>query len=405
MPNLFALTFILLTITIDAMGIGISFPVMPELMHEVTGADVGTASLWGGLLATAFAAMQFLFGPVIGNLSDRFGRRPVMLIALAVMALDYAIMAIAGSIWILLVGRMVAGMAAATIATGNAYIADISTPENRARNFGYVGAAWGVGFVLGPLLGGAAAGLGTRAPFWLAAALAGANMVFGLLVMPESLGSEKRRRFNLARANPFAAFRAVGRLPGLKPLLAIHFLYTIAYQSYGSVWSYFGTERFGWDGWWCGISLAAFGVSMVAVQGFAVQPAIRLVGTRRTAGWGMWLEVATFAFYGLVTSGFWALAFTPLAALGGVAGPALQGLMSNGTPDDQQGELQGVLTSVGSVAMGTAPMIMTAIFWYFTRDASPAYSPGAPFLLSGIIMIICVTVLSRASMPQVTHRT
>jgi DHA1 family tetracycline resistance protein-like MFS transporter len=393
MQSRLALAFILLTVAIDAIGIGITFPVMPELLEQVTGADISSASLWGGMLATSFAVMQFLFGPVVGNLSDRYGRRPVMLVALAVMAVDYAIMAVAGSVWLLLIGRIVAGVAAATYSTANAYVADITAPDDRAKNFGYIGAAFGVGFILGPLMGGFAAELGPRAPFWLAAFIAAANMAFGYFVLPESLTEDNRRAFSLKRANPFASFRAIGHLPGMKRYLIIMFFYTLAFQSYGSIWSFFGTERFGWNAWWNGLSLAAFGVCMAVVQSLGVAPAIQKWGAKRTAGYGMAVDAVAFGFYGFVTSGFWALVFTPIAAVAGVAGPALQGIMTNGTPDDQQGELQGVVASVSSVAMGVAPMIMTTIFWFFTRSGAPIYSPGAPFLLASGLMVICVAVL------------
>ena len=393
MQSRLALIFVLLTVMIDSIGIGIIFPVMPQLLESVTGADISASALWGGVLGTAFAAMQFLFGPVIGNLSDRYGRRPVMLAALAVMAFDYAVMAVAGTVWLLLIGRIVAGMAAATYSTANAYIADITAPEDRARTFGYIGAAFGVGFILGPLMGGFAAELGARAPFWLAAGIAAANLVFGWFVLPESLRAENRRAFSLGRANPFASFRAIGHLPGMRRYLVIMFLYTLAFQSYGSVWSFFGTERFGWNAWWNGMSLAAFGLCMALVQSLGVAPAIRAWGAKRTAAYGMAVDVGAFGFYGFVTSGFWALAFTPVGSAAGVAGPALQALMTNGTPEDQQGELQGVVTSASSVAMGVAPMVMTTIFWVFTRPGAAIYAPGAPFLLASALMAICVVVL------------
>ncbi len=393
MQNRLALLFILTTVMINSIGIGIIFPVMPELMREVTGADLSTASLWGGALATSFAVMQFLCGPIVGNLSDRFGRRPVMLIALVVMATDYLIMAVAGSVWLLLVGRIVAGAAAATYSTANAYVADLSAPDQRARNFGYIGAAFGLGFIAGPLLGGIAAEWGTRAPFWAAAAIAALNAIFGLVALPESLRAEKRRPFRLARANPFGSFRAIGQLPGLRRLLAIMLLYTVAFQSYPSIWAFFGTERFGWDAWWNGLSLALFGGFMVVVQGFLVAPAIRIWGERNTAAYGMTLEVVTFGFYGFVSSGFWALVFTPVASIAGIAGPALSGIMANATPDDQQGELQGVIASVSAIAMGLAPMLMTSVFWAFTHEGAAHYLPGAPFLLSGVLMVASVIVL------------
>lgn len=393
MQSRLALIFVLLTVMIDFIGIGIIFPVLPELLRSVTGANISSASLWGGVLATAFAVMQFLFGPMVGNLSDRYGRRPVMLAALAVMAFDYAVMSVAWSVWLLLVGRIVAGIAAATYPTANAYVADITAPEGRARMFGYIGAALGAGFILGPLIGGSVAGWGPRAPFVVAAVIAAANLVFGALVLPESLPADRRRPFDPARANPFAALRAIGHLPGLRRYLVIMFFYTLAFQSYASVWAFYGTERFGWDGWWNGLSLALFGACMVVVQAAGVAPAIHRWGEKRTAGYGMAIDVVAFGFYGFVSSGFWALIFTPIAAAAGIAGPALQGLMTNGTPDDQQGELQGVISSVSSVAMGLAPMLMTATFWLFTRPGTPLYLPGAPFLMSGVMMVVCVAVL------------
>ena len=388
-----ALIFILLTVAIDSIGIGIIFPVMPQLLTEVTVSDLSQAALWGGLLAAAFSAMQFLFGPVVGNLSDRYGRRPVMLVALAAMSADYFVMALAQTVWLLLVGRLIAGVAAATQATAMAFVADITPPDRRARSFGLIGAAFGLGFVLGPLMGGLLSLLGTRAPFWAAAAISAANLVFGLIVLPESLSAGRRRLFSWRRANPLAAFRAIGTLPGLRRYLVLMFLFTLAFASYPAVWSFYGAERFGWDGFWNGIALAVFGVSMALTQGLLVGPAIRRWGETRTAIYGTATDVVAFLFYGFVTSGLWALVFTPVAALAGVAGPAMQGLMSNAAPDDQQGELQGVLASVGAVGMSVAPLILTSVFWAFTRPGAAVYSPGAPFLLSGALMVVCVLVL------------
>ncbi len=391
-----ALLFILITVGIDATGIGIIFPVMPELLEQVTGADISQAALWGGVLATSYAVMQFLFGPVVGNLSDRYGRRPVLLIALAVMVVDYLIMALAPDVWVLLIGRMIAGIAAATIATANAYLADITGPEDRARVFGYLGAAFGIGFILGPLLGGISAELGVRAPFFLAAGIAAANLALGYFALPESLAPQNRRALSLARSNPLASFAAIGKLPGVRRYLVLIFIFTLAYQVYPSIWSFYGTARFGWDGWWNGLSLAAYGLCMVVVQAFCVAPAIRWWGEKRTTTYGLSVDVVAFGFYGFMTSGFWALVFTPIASISGVAGPALQSLMSNAAPADQQGELQGVVASVGAVAAGLSPMVMTSIFYAFTRPGAPVYAPGAPFLLAGALMVVCVVILMAA---------
>lgn len=240
------LVFIMITVVIDAMGIGLIMPVMPDLLTEVQGGSLANAAIWGGILSTSFAVMQFLFGPVIGGLSDRFGRRPVLLVSLVVMALDYVVMALAGSIWLLLAGRIVGGITAATHSTANAYIADISKPEDKAANFGLIGAAFGIGFVLGPVIGGLLAEYGTRAPFYAAAVLAALNAVFGYFVLKETVTDKIRRPFLWRRANPFGAFKALGQFPELKKLLFVFFIYQVAFGVYPAIWSYFGKARFGW---------------------------------------------------------------------------------------------------------------------------------------------------------------
>lgn len=391
-----AVVFILITMMIDAMGIGLIIPVMPDLFQEVGAGDLSKAALWGGILATAFAVMQFIFGPVIGGLSDRFGRRPVLLLSLVVMALDYLVMAIAGSIWLLLVGRMVGGITAATQATANAYMADISAPEDRAANFGLIGAAFGMGFVLGPLIGGLLAEFGTRAPFYAAAALAGLNAVFGYFVLKETLPQEKRRAFDWRRANPLGAFRHLGALPGLGPLLVVFFLYQVAFAVYPAIWSFFGKERFGWEPATIGLSLALFGIMMAIVQGGLIRPVMRLLGERGTVVYGHLFDIGAFLALAFVTSGTLALILTPLAALAAVITPALQGIMSKSVGPEAQGELQGALTSIGALAMILAPLAMTGTFAAFTHPEAAIYLPGAPFLLSaGLILVGLVVFLRR----------
>lgn len=385
-----AMGFVLATVFLDAMGIGLIFPVMPALLTEVTGSSLGGAALWGGLISTAFAVMQFLCGPLVGNLSDRFGRRPVLLASLAVMALDYVVMALAHSVWLLLLGRVVAGAASATHATANAFVADISAPDDRARRFGLIGAAFGAGFVAGPVLGGLAAGIDPRAPFWAAAALAAGNLAFGALVLPETL--PRPRAFRLAEANPLASLAALRRLPGLRLLLGVMFLYAITFAVWPAIWSFYGTAAFGWDARWIGLSLAVFGLAMAAAQALLVQPAISRLGERRTAILGMMFEVCSYSFYALVTSGIWALALTPLTALGGLTGPALGAMMSRRTPEDRQGELQGVNASINALAMILAPLIFTAIFDYFTGPAAPVFWPGAPMMVSALLMVVAMAV-------------
>lgn len=387
--------FIMFTVMIDAMGIGLIMPVMPDLLIEVGGGTLGAAALWGGVLATSFAAMQFLFGPVIGGLSDRYGRRPVLLVSLVVMALDYLLMAVAGTIWLLLIGRIIGGITAATHSTANAFIADISKPEDKAANFGLIGAAFGIGFVLGPLMGGVLAEYGTRAPFYAAAALAGLNAVFGFFVLKETVTDAIRRPFSLKRANPFGAFKALSKLPSIGPLLGVFFFYQVAFTVYPSVWAYFGKERFDWDPSTIGFSLGLFGIMIAIVQGVLIRPVLKYLGERGTVIYGLVFDAIAFGLLAIVTSGTLALILIPIAALAGVVTPALQGLMSRSVRDDQQGELQGALTSVGALAMIIAPLAMTTTFAGFTGDNAPIYLPGAPFILSMVLVIVAIALFIR----------
>ena len=388
--------FILITVVIDAMGIGLILPVMPDLIQSVEGPGLASAALWGGLLATIFAAMQFLFGPMIGALSDAYGRRPVLLLALGVMALDYLLMALAHTIWLLILGRIVGGITAATQSTASAYMADISKPHEKAANFGLIGAAFGVGFVIGPMLGGALAVWGVRAPFYAAALLAALNLGFGWLILPETVTDRIRRPFTLARANPLGALRHIAALPGLAPLLAVSFIYTMAFFVYPAIWAYYGQARFGWGPGMIGLSLGFFGIGIAIVQGLLMKPILRVLGERNTVIAGLAVDVGVFIFLGFVTSGWLALALTPLTALGSVAGPALQGIMSRRAADNQQGELQGVLTGVNAIATIIGPLLMTQTFWLFTAASAPIYLPGAPFLLAAGLVVLAVAVFMRA---------
>ena len=387
-----ALAFILITITIDAIGIGLIFPVMPDLIESVTGGTLSQAAVWGGILSTSYAVMQFLFGPVIGSLSDRYGRRPILLISLLVMSLDYLVMAVAPTIWLLLAARIVAGITAATYSTATAYIADITPPEKRGARFGLIGACFGVGFVAGPLIGGLLAAIDLHAPFYAAAALALANMAFGFFVLPETVTDATRRPFSLARANPLGALRAVSKLPGLKRVLTCFLILGIAMNVYPAIWAYYGQARFGWDSTMVGLSLALYGISFAVGQAVLVGPLIKRFGEHRAVHYGMWVDVTTLAALGLVTQGAHALIITPITALGGVVTPALQALASRAAPADAQGELQGVLASLNAIAMITSPLIMTNTFAAFTAPDAPVYSPGAPFLLASVLMIICLTL-------------
>lgn len=386
-----ALGFILVTLALDAMGIGLILPVMPDLIAEVGGTGLAGAAVWGGILAAAFAVMQFVFGPIVGALSDRYGRRPVLLVSLVVMCLDYLLMAVAGSIWLLLAARIIGGITAATQSTATAFIADITPPERKAARFGLVGAAFGAGFVLGPVIGGLLGEMGTRAPFVAAAALAGANALLGFLVLPETVTDRTRRPFRLARANPLSAFRGMAGLPGVGRFLALFFLYEFAFIVYPAVWAYFGKAAFGWSPGMVGLSLALFGISVAVVQAGLIRLILARLGEAGTILWGLGFNLLAFVVIAMVRDGQLALWLVPLTALGAVVTPALQAQMSKAAPDDRQGELQGVISSARSVAQILAPLAMTQIFWAFTSGDGPGF-PGAPFLVSAALMVLCLAV-------------
>ena len=380
--------FILLTVMIDAMGIGLIMPVMPDLLQDVQGAGLANAAIWGGILSTAFAIMQFLFGPFIGNLSDRFGRRPVLLLSLFVMAADYVVMAVAGSIWLLLAARIVGGIAAATHSTASAFMADTLPPEKRGQGFGLVSAAFGVGFVLGPAIGGFLGDLGPRAPFYAAAVLAGANFLFGLFILPETVTEKNRRPFSWKRANPLGALIKIRELPGLGRLLFVFFLYQVSFNVYPIIWSYFTTAQFGWDSAMIGLSLAAFGISMAIIQGGLIRIVLSRLGERRTVLLGFSFGILSFVLLVIVKNGFVALALTPICALAAMSAPAIQAIMSQDTSADAQGELQGIIASINALAMILSPLIMTNIFAAFTAENAEIYLPGAPFLASLTLLLI-----------------
>lgn len=384
--------FILLTVLIDAMGIGLIIPVMPDLLQEITQGDLAQASRWGGILTASFAIMQFLFGPLIGNLSDRYGRRPVLLLSLAILALDYVVMAVAGSIWLLLAGRIVGGITAATQSTANAYMADISEAGQKAQRFGLIGAAFGLGFVIGPVIGGILGEFGTRAPFWAAGALAAANGIFGYFVLRETVTDAIRRPFEWRRANPLGAFSKLGQLPGIRRGLVIFFLYQVAFGVYPAIWAYFGQAKFDWTPGMVGLSLGLFGIMMALVQGWLIRRILAWLGERGTVIYGLVFDIAAFGAIAFAATGTIALILTPLAALGAVITPALQGLLSQTVGANQQGELQGALTSAGALAMIISPLLMTEIFARYTAENAVVYFPGAPFIVSLLLILVALVV-------------
>ena len=399
--------FILVTVVLDAMGIGLILPVMPDLLMEVGASDVAKAALWGGVLSAVYAVMQFLFSPTIGSLSDRFGRRPVLLISTAVLCLDYVIMALAGTLGWLLIGRIIGGIAAATHATAIAYMADISAPEKKSANFGLISACFGIGFILGPVLGGLLAELGPRAPFVAAAILAGANFLYGLLILPETVTDRTRRPFQIKRANPFGALKYVTAIPGVGILLACYFFYQIANMVYPAVWAYYTSAAFDWGPRMVGISLACYGISsaidmprmvgislacygisMALVQGGLIRVIIARLGEMRTVYVFLWYNAVMLSVITFIGSGWLLLALTPLSALGAVVAPALQSVMSQRAADNQQGELQGVMSSINAIGMIVAPLVFTQVFWQFTAPTTPVFLPGAPFMAAAVLMAV-----------------
>ncbi|MGE4611424.1 MAG: TCR/Tet family MFS transporter [Paracoccaceae bacterium] len=385
--------FIIVTMMLNSIGIGLILPVMPDLITELTGGSISSAALWGGVLATTYAVMQFFMGPTLGNLSDRFGRRPVLLVSLVAMGLDYILLVFAGTIWWLFAGRLIAGVASATFSTASAYIADISAPEKRAANFGLIGAAFGVGFIIGPAIGGFLGEIGPRVPFMAAAAVALANATLGYFILPETLHQSKRRSFDWTRANPVGALISIRKIPHLSGLVVVFLIFTISHQVYPAVWSYYTIERFDFSPKMIGASLATFGFFMAIVQGGLIRVVIPRLGEMRAAQWGMGMNFVVFIIVAFLSEGWMLFILMPFMTLGAIAGPALQGIMSKLVDDNAQGELQGIFASVTGIALILSPITMTSIFRYYTSTDAPYYLPGAPFLASSVLEISAMVLL------------
>lgn len=388
-----ALIFILVTVVINSMGIGLMMPVMPDLLLELVDdgdASLAAAAAWGGALTSVYALMQFLISPTLGNLSDRFGRRPVLIASQAVMGVEYVIMALTPWLWLLFAARVAAGAAAATHSTANAYIADISDPSKRAANFGLTGAAFGVGFILGPALGGVIGEYGPRMPFVAAAVLTFANLAFGWFVLPESLKPGNRRAFDWRRANPFGVAKQIAKVPAVAWLLGAIFIYDLAHFSYPAVWSFYTKEKFGWGPGDIGLSLAVVGVGFAVVQGYLIRRMIPAWGEARTALFGLGMNILAFVGIAAAWEGWMIYALVPLAALSAVVAPAMHGLMANLTPDDAQGELQGAISALSGLGFVVTPIIMTQLFSAFTGEAAPVYLPGAPFYAAAAFSALAI---------------
>lgn len=382
------LIFILVTILLDMLGLGIILPVLPELIEQLMGDTVANAAKMGGYLVFVYALLQFIGSPILGNLSDRFGRRPVLLLSLVGLTADYLLMGFAPTIGWLFLGRVLAGISGAAVATATAYIADITPPEKRAQRFGLIGAAFGLGFIIGPVLGGELGDISPRAPFFAAAALAFSNLLFGFFILPESLTMRKRRRFDMKRANPFGAFMALRDYPVVLWLLACLFLFSLAGQSYPSVWNFFTIEKFGWTASQIGRSLALFGLLFAVSQAVLIGPAVKYFGEAVTVMIGM--VAAGIAFFGtsMIQTPVGLYGYLIVGAFSGLAAPAINGLLSQQVPDNAQGELQGAVTAANSLTAIIGPLAATQLFGFFTTSPrAPAYFPGAPFFAAGVLVI------------------
>jgi DHA1 family tetracycline resistance protein-like MFS transporter len=385
-PDKFAVTFVFITVFLDMVGFGLVMPVLPRLIEEVSGADLASASIWGGWLFFAYGGMQFLFGPAIGNLSDAVGRRPVLLLSVFGLAVDYLLTGFAPNLIWLFVGRIFAGICGASYTTANAFLADITKPEDRAKVFGLMGAAFGLGFVIGPAIGGLLGTFGPRVPFFVAAGLAILNFIYGWFVLPETLAHENRRPFSLARSNPIGALKVFARYRGVVPLSGVMLLYFLATAVYPAIWAFWGIAAFGWSEATVGLTLAAFGLITAIVQGGMTGPAVKWLGERNAAVFGLVTAVVALVGYGLAPSLTVVLVLIVIHAPEGFVHPALTAMMSHEAPDDAQGEIQGGIASLQSVGMLMGTVLFTQVFGWFTRPDAPVYSPGAAYLLAAIIL-------------------
>jgi DHA1 family tetracycline resistance protein-like MFS transporter len=391
-----ALGFIFVTLLIDVTGLGIIIPVLPKLIQTLIHGNLSEASRYAGLLTLAYAVMQFLFAPVLGNLSDKFGRRPVLLGSLLGFGIDYMFLAFAPSIGWLFVGRAIAGVTGASFTTAAAYIADVSTPEKRAQNFGMIGVAFGVGFIIGPVVGGILGKYNTHLPFIAAAVLALLNTIYGYFVLPESLAKENRRPFELKRANPLGSLLQLNKYPAVLGLAASLFLIYFAAQSVQSVWTFYTMSKFGWNEAWVGYSLGFVGLTVAIVQGGLIRIAIPKLGQQRSIWIGLLFYAVGLTLFALANKGWMMFAFMIPYALGGIAGPALQGVITEQVPANEQGELQGALTSLASLSSIFGPWLMTYLFYTFTKPGAAFILPGAPFFLGSFLMLLSALLAVRS---------
>jgi DHA1 family tetracycline resistance protein-like MFS transporter len=394
-----ALLFILIVVIIDSVGLGIIVPVMPPLIVDLTGEPLSSAVLYGGWLTFVYALMQFLCGPVIGNLSDRFGRRTVLLVSMAMMGLDYLVMAIAPNIVWLFVGRTLAGAAGATMGTASAYIADVTQPADRAKSFGYIGGAFGIGFIIGPAVGGLLGELGPRVPFFAASCLAFINMAYGIFVLKESLPEGKRRAFALLRANPIGALLSMRRYPVVLGVFGAIALYLVSLAVYESVWTFYTIFKFHWSVAQNGAALAAYGICAALVSAFLTGRTVRALGETGTAQLGLIACFISFIGFAFAPFGWVMYPFIVASSLDVLVGPALRSIASRSVPDSEQGELQGAFSSVQGAVAILAPLVLAETFHLFTAAGAPVQLPGAPMLLAALLLAMALVVVRRLVRP------
>lgn len=391
-----AVGFIFVTVLVDVIGWGLIIPVIPHLIAGMKQVPVNQASKYGGILLFVYAFMQFIFAPILGNLSDRYGRRPILLASLFGFGVDYVFTAFAPTYGWLFVGRTIAGITGASFTTASAYIADVSTPENRAKNFGMVGAAFGLGFIIGPAIGGLLGKFGVRAPFIAAAILSLLNCIYGYFILPESLDPENRRPFEWKRANPLGALMHLRKYPAIGGLIVSVTLVYLAAHAVQSNWNYFTIYRFNWTEQMVGLSLALVGLLIALVQAGLIRIITPKIGNQRSIYLGLALYGAGMLLFAFANQSWMMYVFLVPYCLGGIAGPALQAVMAGHVPANEQGELQGALTSLMSVTSIIGPLLMTNLFAYFTSSDAPVLFPGAPFLMGAILMIISAVLAYRS---------
>jgi DHA1 family tetracycline resistance protein-like MFS transporter len=388
-----AVGFIFLTLLIDVIGLGIIIPVMPQLIKHLLGTDdISKVSIYSGWLTFLYASMQFLFSPLIGSLSDKYGRRPVLLFSLLGFGLDYLFLAFSPTIWFLFIGRTISGITGASFTTASAYMADISDDSNRAQNFGMIGAAFGVGFIIGPMLGGFLGELSPRLPFIVAACLALVNALYGYFVLPESLDVENRRSFNWSRSNPLGALAHLRKYPAVSGLIvSLVFIY-IGAHAVQSNWSFANIEKFHWSPKMIGMSLGAVGLLVGIVQGVLIRFINPKLGNEKSVYIGIALYALGLFLFAFATQSWMMFVFLIPYCFGGISGPALQSLISVHVPKNEQGELQGSLTSIMSVTSIVGPLIMTGLFSYFSNPKHGFYFPGVSFLMGSILMLLSAII-------------